>query len=90
MESRSLRSEVDFQPSIYSVVCGRRKFEPSRKPSLPSSNNVHREIFSADSKTAKSAIVSEIITMIRQDGRKLEVTKVVFGLKLRALRTKKR
>jgi hypothetical protein len=63
-------TKVDFQPSNYSVVCGRR--------SKRSSNHVGNRHFRfltgkfierysrADSKAAKSAIVSEIITMIRQ------------------------
>jgi hypothetical protein len=61
--------EVDFQPSDYSVVCGRSKESSNhvgnRHFRLLTSTFIER-YSRVDSKAAKSAIVSEIITMIRQ------------------------
>jgi hypothetical protein len=61
--------EVDFQPSSYSVVCGRGKesFNHVGNRHFRFLTSTFIERYSrADSKAAKSAIVSEIITMIRQ------------------------
>jgi hypothetical protein len=63
-------AEVDFQPSDYSVVCGRGN-ETSNHPGnrrfrLLTSMFIERYAQAENSKAAKSAIVSEIITMIRQ------------------------
>jgi hypothetical protein len=60
---------VDFQPSNYSVVCGRGKesFNHVGNRHFRFLTSTFIERYSrADSKAAKSAIVSEIITMIRQ------------------------
>jgi hypothetical protein len=70
---RKGRSELrrDFQPSNYSVICGRVQGKSScnnvgnRRLRVIAGMSI--ESYSrADSKAAKSAIVSEIITMIRQ------------------------
>jgi hypothetical protein len=60
---------VGFQPSNYSVVCGRGKesFNHVGNRHFRFLTSTFIERYSrADSKAAKSAIVSEIITMIRQ------------------------
>jgi hypothetical protein len=66
---RSRSQPVDFQPSNYSVVCGRGKesFNHAGNRHFRFVTGTFIERYSrADSKAAKSAIVSEIITMIRQ------------------------
>jgi hypothetical protein len=62
---------VKFQPSDYSVVCGRGKdsFNHVGNRRFRALATMFIERYSgADRKAAKSAIVSEIITMIRQAG----------------------
>jgi hypothetical protein len=61
--------KVDFQPSNYSIVCGRSK----KASNHPGNRNFRflttmfvKRYSRADSKTAKSDIVSEILTMIHQ------------------------
>jgi hypothetical protein len=72
-DSQTRRSQlrVEFQPSNYSVICGRGK------DSFNHAGNRHFRILAsmfierysqADSKAAKSVIVSEIIKVIRQAG----------------------
>jgi hypothetical protein len=68
--SKTGRSQpIDFQPSNYSVVCGRGKesfnYVGNRHFRFLTSTFIER-YSRADSKAAKSAIVSEIITMIRE------------------------
>ena len=62
---------VDFQPSDYSIICGRSKESSNhvgnRHLRFLATTRIER-YSRADSKAAKSAIVSEIITMIRRAG----------------------
>jgi hypothetical protein len=65
-------AEVGFQPSDYSVVCGRSKdyHVGNRHFRCLTRTFIDRYSRAEGNKTAKSAIVSEIITMIRQmDGK---------------------
>jgi hypothetical protein len=69
--SRKSKLRADFEPSGYSVVCGRGKTNSNhvgnRRFRILAS--IFIETYSqADSKKAKSAIVSDIITAIRQGG----------------------
>jgi hypothetical protein len=69
--SKKTQLQVDFQPSDYSVVCGRgqESFNHVGNCRFRSLASMFMERYSqADTRTAKSAIVSEIITMIRQAG----------------------
>jgi hypothetical protein len=69
--SKKIQLRVQFQPSNYSVVCGRGKnsFNHVGNRRLRILASMFIETYSeAESKTAKSAIVSEIITAIRQAG----------------------
>jgi hypothetical protein len=63
--------QADFQPSDYSVVCGRGKHNfnhvGNRRFRILASTFTERYSVS-DSKAAKSAIVSELIAVIRQAG----------------------
>jgi hypothetical protein len=63
--------EVDFQPSDLSVICGRGKdsYNHTGNRCFRILASVFVERYSrADSKTAKSALVFNIVTMIRQAG----------------------
>jgi hypothetical protein len=71
--SRSKKTQLltEFQPCDYSVVCGRgqNSFNHVGNCRFRSLASMFTERYSqADTRTAKSAIVSEIITMIRQAG----------------------
>jgi hypothetical protein len=69
--SKNTKTRIDFHPSDYSVICGRGKNNYNHI-----GNRRYRSLVSmfierysrAATKTAKSAIVSEIITLIRQEG----------------------
>jgi hypothetical protein len=67
--SKTSRLRAEFQPSDYSVVCGRGKDSfnhvGNRRFRILAGMFIER-YSQVDSKAAKSAIVSEIITMIRQ------------------------
>jgi hypothetical protein len=71
--SKTVRSQlgVDFQPSSLSVICGRGKDTRSHAGNnrLRSLASTFVERYSrADSKTVKSALVFNIVTVIRQGG----------------------
>jgi hypothetical protein len=69
--SKKSQLQVEFQPSDYSVVCGRGKDSfnhvGNRRFRILASMFIDR-YSQADNKTAKSAIVSEIIDVIRKAG----------------------
>jgi hypothetical protein len=65
-ECQKIQLRMDFQPTNHSVICG-RSFNHVGNRRLRILASIFTETYSqADSKVAKSAIVSEIITAIRQ------------------------
>jgi hypothetical protein len=69
--SKTTQPLVEFQPCDYSVVCGRGKhsFNHAGNRRLRILASMHIERYSeADSKAAKSVIVSKILEVIRQAG----------------------
>jgi hypothetical protein len=69
--SQKTQLPVDFQPSDYSVICGRDKcsYNHIGNRRFRVVANIYTERYSrADSKVAKTVIVSEIIAVIHQAG----------------------
>jgi hypothetical protein len=77
---------VDFQPSNFSVVCGRGinglNHVGNRRFRVIASMAVDRYSLAGDRKRAKSDIVSEIIAVIRKAGGNFARSKKVHGSKL--------